>query len=236
LKRTILASTAARKPKPAPKTPILLATAKGAANYKVEVSMFVDTLGKEKRREKCRLQAVVDTGVAPVIVRLGALLEGVDIFPLTEAPLLVDAQRKALALVRVVSARIRLGDKCYDVSALVSEELSVDLILGTQFIDAHIRFINPCQRCLIMDQGEEILLSDSNYRKIQRVRITIPPRHEAVVSVCSEAEGLCLITTMRLRRVAVATGIHQLERGSTFLIVTGPNTLGVVFYALGILV
>ena len=144
------------------------------------------------------------------------------LIPLTEAPLLVDAQRKALALVGVVSARIRLGDKCYDVSALVSEELSVDLILGTQFIDAHVRFINPRQRCLIMDRGEEIPLADSNYRKIQRVRvrerITIPPRHEAVVPVYTEADGLCLITTMGLRRVAVANGIHQLDRGSTFLL------------------
>jgi hypothetical protein len=171
------------------------------------------------------VRAVVDTGAAPVIVRLGALPEGVDIFPLTEAPLLVDAQRKAIVLLGVVTCRIRLGDHCYAMSALVAEDLSVDLILGTQFIDAHVQLINPRRKCLTMGQGEEIPLADHDYRKVQRVfvkeRITIPPRHEAVVPVYSDADGVCLVTTMGLRRVAVSNGIHHLEKGATFLTKVG---------------
>ena len=167
------------------------------------------------------LRAVVDTGAAPVIVRLGALPEGVDIFPLTDAPLLVDAQRKALSLLGVVKGRVLLGDHSYRITALVAENLSVDLILGTQFIDANVRLINPRHRCLTMDNGEAVPLAESSYRRIQRVivkeRITIPPRHEAVVPVWSEAEGLSLITTMGLRRVAVTNGIHLLEKNTTFL-------------------
>jgi hypothetical protein len=106
----------------------------------------------------------VDTGAAPVIVRLGALPEGVDIFPLTDAPLLVDAQRKALSLLGVVKGRVLLGDHSYRITALVAENLSVDLILGTQFIDANVRLINPRHRCLTMDNGEAVPLA-TRYRE-----------------------------------------------------------------------
>jgi hypothetical protein len=104
-----LASTKENKSKPAPLIPILLATAKWAANYKVDASLIVETLDAEEKRTETRdVRAVVDTGAAPVIVRLGALPEGVDIFPLTEAPLLVDAQRKAISLLGVVMLRSRI--------------------------------------------------------------------------------------------------------------------------------
>jgi hypothetical protein len=55
--------------------------------------------------------------------------------------------------------------------------------------------------------------------RVQRVTVverwTIPPKHEAVIQVRSDAKGPCLVTTMGLRRVSVTNGIHQLE-GSTF--------------------
>jgi hypothetical protein len=74
-------------------------------------------------------------------------------------------------------------------------------------------------------RGEEIPLAEHDYRKVQRVfvkeRITIPPRHEAVVPVYSDAEGICLVTTMGLRRVAVTNVIHHLEKGATFLTMVG---------------
>jgi hypothetical protein len=90
-------STKENKPKPAPLIPILLATAKWAANYKVDASLIVETLYAEKKRTETRdVRAVVDTGAAPVIVRLGALPEGVDIFPLTEALIQQQHQRRVL--------------------------------------------------------------------------------------------------------------------------------------------
>jgi hypothetical protein len=147
----------------------------------------------------------VDTGAATVIVRLGALPVGVDLFPLTDAPALVDAQRKALKLSGFVKGRIHMGVHIYRITALVAENLSVDLILGTQFIEANIRLLNTRQRCLTMDNGDTIPLAKPSNRHVRGViveeRINIPPRHEAVVSVTSDAEVLCLITTMGSRKV-----------------------------------
>jgi hypothetical protein len=118
-----------KKPEPTPKIPILMATAKGGANYKVDVTLAVKLFGDEVPKAEGRdMRAVVDTGAAPVIVRLGALPERVDIFPLTEVPLLIDAQRKAISLLGVVKFCVNLGDREYDTLALVAEDLSVDLI------------------------------------------------------------------------------------------------------------
>jgi hypothetical protein len=114
-------------------------------------------------------RAVVDTGAAPVIVRLGALPVGVDLFSLTDAPVLVDSQRKALELLGVVKGRIDMGVQSYRITALVAENLSVDLILGTQFIDANVRLINHRQRCLTMENGDTIPLSESSNRHVRRV-------------------------------------------------------------------
>jgi hypothetical protein len=127
-----------------PINPYLTGNCQVGGQYKVDVSLIIETLDAEEKRTETRdVRTVADTGAAPMIVRLGALPEGVEIFPLTEAPLLVDAQRKAIALLGVVTCRFQLGENCYAMSALVAEDLSVDLILGTQFIDALVRPINP---------------------------------------------------------------------------------------------
>jgi hypothetical protein len=100
----------------------------------------------------------LDTGAAPVIVRRGALPEGLDVRPLSERPLLFDAQRRSIAVQGVIRARVRMGAGEYCVEALVARDISVDLLLGTQFIDRHVQLINSRRRVVLMDHGDEVPL------------------------------------------------------------------------------
>jgi hypothetical protein len=199
--------------------PVYLSTSQGSCNYKVDVSLQTELL-EGKRFEKT-FRAVLDAGAAPVIVSRGAFPEGVDVRPLSERPLLFDAQRRSIAVLGVIRARVRMGAGEYDVEALVARDLSVDLLLGTQFIDRHVQLINVRRRVVLMDHGDEIPLVQGGKARASRVVVVehmrIPPMSEAVVSVRSNARGLCLITTMGRRRVSVTNGLHQLEDNSPFL-------------------
>jgi hypothetical protein len=115
-----LAARTKRKRAPKSHVQIFLATAKGSDNYKVDVKMSLET-GKEGFSvDTEEFRAVLDTGAAPVIVRFGALPVGVDLFPLTDVPVLVDSQRKAFELLGVVKGRIHMGVHSYRITALVA--------------------------------------------------------------------------------------------------------------------
>ena len=200
--------------------PVYLAMAQGSSNYKVDVSLKVELLDGTHRSKNFR--AVLDTGAAPVIVRRGALPYDVDLGVLKQPPLLFDAQRKAISVLGVVTGHVKMGSGEYLVEALVAEELSVDLLLGTQFIDQHIQVINSRRRKVLMSEGDEVPLADDRNAKPGKVRVAeclvIPPRSEAVLPVYSDARGLCLVTSSGARRVSVTNGLHHLDEGENFLI------------------
>jgi transposase InsO family protein len=203
--------------------PVYLATAKGSSNYKVDVSFSTGMIdGSIRQIFKKEFRAVLDTGAAPVIIRRAALPDGAEIHELTDPPLLVDAQRSALRIAGVVKSVIQMGRGKYHVTALVADELSVDLILGTQFIDSHVQIINARRRSVIMDLGDEVPLADAQYRLAERVfvteRVLVPPKSEVVVPVRCNSRGLCLVTCVGRKRTAVANGLHELEEGAPFAI------------------
>jgi hypothetical protein len=103
---------------------------------------------------------------------------------------------------------------------LVAEELSVDLLLGTQFIDQHVQVINPRRRQVLMGQGDEVPFVEYRNSKSGKVRVAerliVPPRSEAV-PVQSTARGLCLVTSSGTRRISVTNGLHYLGEGENFL-------------------
>ena len=203
--------------------PVYLSTAQGSSNYKVDVSLALkvgDFLSSARQ-----FRAAIDTGAAPVIVCRDALPIDAEIRPLREPPLLIDAQRKAISILGVVSCRVKMGRKDYPVQALVAKTLSVDLLLGTQFIDKFVQVINARRRHVLMDFGDEVPLVACTPAKQERVfvseKISIPPRSEAVVPVHSNASGLCLITSSGRLRVAATNGLHEIEKGEIFLTKVG---------------
>jgi transposase InsO family protein len=177
--------------------------------------------GEQACLRNAEFRAVLDTGAAPVVIRRSVVPEGTPIHKLTDPPLLIDAQRKAISIAGVVQGTVRMGRGDYQVHALVADELSVDLLLGTQFIDSYIQLINPRRRVVLMDKGDEVALVDVAFKRSERVivaeTIHIPPKSEAVVPVRSDAKGLCLVTSMYRKRAAVTNGLHELEDGATFL-------------------
>jgi hypothetical protein len=206
--------------------PIYLATARGPSNYKVDVSVKMIVLRDGKSRiVGCDLRAVLDRGAAPMVIRLRALPAGVQVYGLDDAPLLIDAQRKAITLAGVVRGWMRMGEAEYEINALVVDELSVDLLIDTQFIDKHVHLINSRHRIVVMNRGEEVPLIAADNSSAGHVfvveGIEIPPKCEAVVRVKSQARGLCLVTGLGRRDAAVANGLHELDSGSSFLMKVG---------------
>ena len=210
----------------------------GASNYKVDVSLSLPSTNLRSTSRQFR--AVLDTGAAPVIVQKSALPAEAVIHPLDTPPRLFDAQRRAIAVLGVVVCRIKMGKNYYPAQALVAEELSVDLILGTQFIDQHVQLINARRRVVLMDYGDEVPLVDCTLARMQRVivveRMTIPPKSEAIVPVRSCARGLCLVTNSARKRFSVTNGIHQIEETGYFLTKIGNFSNQVVTLTPGMVV
>jgi hypothetical protein len=99
--------------------------------------------------------------------------------------------------------------------------LSVDLVIGTQFIDQHVQLINARRRFVLMDYGDEVSLVYGTQAGMQRVfvmeKVLIPPKCEVVVPVRSCARGLCLVTNSSRKRFSVTNGIHKIEETGHFL-------------------
>jgi hypothetical protein len=202
--------------------PIYLAIEKGVSNYKVDVSMsLVDWNGEQACLRRAEFRAVLDTVAAPVIIHRSAVPEGTAIHKLKDPPLLVDAQRKAISIAGFVQGTGRMGRGDYQVNALVADELSVDLLLGTQFINSYIKLINPRSRVVLVDKGEEVALKNGAFRRSELVivaeKIQIPPKSEAVVPVRSKSKGLCLVTSIYRKSAAYTDELHELEYGMRYL-------------------
>jgi hypothetical protein len=199
--------------------PVYIAMAQGSSNYKVYVSLKVELL--DGTRVSKNFRAVIDTGEAPVIVRRGALPDEVELGAIQQTPLLFDEQCKAISVLGVVTCFVNMGSGEYLVEALVAEGLSVDLLLGTQFIDQHVQVINPRRRQVLMSQGDEVPLARDLNAESGKVRVAerlvIPARSEAVLPVRSDARVLCSVPSSGTRRVSVTNGLQVLEEGETFL-------------------
>lgn len=72
-----------------------------------------------------------------------------------EAPLpqLAGADRRPLALEGTVVLTVRLANTLFRVQFLVATELAVDVLLGTAFIDEHVRVIHVTDRALVLRGG-----------------------------------------------------------------------------------
>ena len=75
-----------------------------------------------------------------------------------------DASRNAMALSVVVFLHVQIGDMTTRAYLLVASNLAVNTILGTEFIDRHVKGILPKERRVIFRHGETINLLGSARR------------------------------------------------------------------------
>ena len=104
-----------------------------------------------------------DTGSGYNVVRLRDLPQGWENYRIPDAsvPALGDANGKRLRLLGQVVLRVRFGSAMYRVSFLVAERLAVSAIIGTAFMNCHVR---------------GIMCMDGNI-KLTRATISIVSRH-----------------------------------------------------------
>ena len=209
-------------------------------NYKVCVSIGLSP------RILLPLQAVVDTGAGPNLVREGNLPDGWEryLIPGQPLPRVNNASGRRMPVKGVVVLTVQVGEILRRVRFYVVASLSVPCILGCHFINAHVRGIFPQeQRVDLRDGGSISLLGRYDackiptadlvsHRSSDKVRIArtvlIPPRTEAhVMAVCSMA-GLCLIigdSKVRSSPVCLASGVCELRTNVPFKVrVINPST------------
>ena len=123
-------------------------------NYKVCVSIGLSP------RILLPLQAVVDTGAGPNLVREGNLPDGWEryLIPGQPLPRVNNASGRRMPVKGVVVLTVQVGEILRRVRFYVVASLSVPCILGCHFINAHVRGIFPQEQRVDLRDGGSISL------------------------------------------------------------------------------
>jgi Retroviral aspartyl protease len=174
-------------------------------NYKLYVSLGVSSTVLSPVR------AVFDTGAVPNIVIDDILPKEWERIIIPSQPLLriTNASDKRMPVRGVVLLHLQVGDLRTRVRFYVVPGLGVPCILGCNFIDLHVRIINPKERRVDLREGGSVAISTETRfdgtasavsreptpsRKIRLARLTvIPPRTESHIEVTSACNGLQLV-------------------------------------------
>jgi hypothetical protein len=130
-------------------------------------------------------------------------------------PNLVDANGDLLKFEGVATVTIGIGALNISADFLVTQTLSVPLILGTAFIDEHISAIFPDQRRIVLKHLSEVAILHSSVEtsSVNPVRdYLVPSFSEFVVCVTTKRSGLAEIrpASMISRKIHAANGILEI--------------------------
>lgn len=147
-------------------------------------------------------------------------------------PRVTDASKNAMALSRMVSLHVRLGDFSTQALFLVASNLTVDAILGSAFIDRHVRGILPRERKVLLPHGPSITLlgskpgPEADRRATQRIptakvwnktrvakQVLLSPMSQGEVLVNTDTRGLLFLQnhpkTLTMNLSLMANGIME---------------------------
>ena len=159
------------------------------------------------------IRGVLDTGAGPNIVHEKLLPPSwKEKAAYRNLPRVTDASRNSMTLSGMVKLHVRLGDFTTQAPFLVASNLAVDAILGTTFIDKHVRSILPRERRVVLRHGPPITLlgtkpgpeADRRANKgipmatvSNKVRVAkqvlLPPMSQREVMVNTDARGLLFL-------------------------------------------
>ena len=82
--------------------------------------------------------------------------------PLTDDPMLCDANRHPVRFDGVVRMKLRLANRMYTIPFLVAENLAVEVLLGTTFLNKHINAIRCVEQVVELSNEESIPILQQN--------------------------------------------------------------------------
>ncbi|CAN8063812.1 unnamed protein product [Agarophyton chilense] len=178
-------------------------------NYKVRASIcFSDRLAVP-------VTCVLETGAGPNVLNSRVIPEAV-LRNLSRPPdnnPLVDANKRPLNLRGMLTTVVQLGHLKVRLQFFVVDRLPTDCLLGTNFIDRHVKAILPGSRTVALRYGGRISILDNTETKrgwffkpkntisietvSNKVRITkqvvIPPMHQILLPVSCATPGLVIL-------------------------------------------
>jgi hypothetical protein len=79
---------------------------------------------------------------------------------------------KDIAVIEIRDAKVKTDTGEYAVESLVSQDLKVDFLLGTQFFYCLLHLITSLRRCrVLMDNGDEVPFVEGGHERSGRVVI-----------------------------------------------------------------
>ena len=212
-----------------------------ARNYKVNC-----LIGRRKDMLISKI-AVLDSGSGPNLVHARAVPgRWREYVKPIQGPYLVDAQRKRITTLGSLRMIVRLGQFKALVDFIVVQNMAVDLILGTSFIDKHVKAIYPRYRKVTFyndppvsiigvgkpplgktDEPEEKphpFATNTVSNKIRLARgVSIPPMTQVETLVQTDKDGLLMIQNhpkmIHKHLTLAANGVADVIRNKPFRIV-----------------
>jgi hypothetical protein len=119
------------------------------------------------------------------------------------APRVRDANGRIVNLSAAVSLKLSIADQVFKRILLVAPQLSVSLILGTAFMEEHVKSLLPREILMVLSSGVPVLLVDDTRRSTSAVKLAkayvIPPKTEIAVLVKADREGLSLLQPLYVK-------------------------------------
>jgi hypothetical protein len=136
-----------------------------------------------------------------------------------------DANGRLVNLSAAVSLEVSIADQVFKRTLLVAPQLSESLVLGTAFMEEHVKSLLPRERLMILSSGVSVPLVDDTRRSTSAVKLAksyvIPPKTEMAVLVKADREGLSLLKPLYVkgRLLYACNGVSCLPApGECFLI------------------
>ena len=129
-------------------------------NYKISA-----TVG-QRRAVMRAITPVLDSEEGPNLIRLRCVADSWrPSIKSVRSPPLIDASNRSMRALGEIPLYVRIGEFTARVPFLVVTSLAVDCILGTTFLDGHVKTILPPQRKVIFYRSEPLALNDTNHSR-----------------------------------------------------------------------
>jgi hypothetical protein len=114
-----------------------------------------------------------------------------------------DAKERLVNLSAPVSLEVSIADQVFNRTLSVPPQLSVSLILGTAFMEEHVKSLLPREILLVLSSGLSVPLVDDTRRSTPVVKLAkayvIPPKTEMAVLVKADREGLSFLKLLYVK-------------------------------------